>query len=349
MPSDRRVFLGLNDVGGHLWGLHEGLSRLGVESDVYYFERSLFDFPCTRDLSHHINHPNPWIKNARSLARLARSTESYDIYHFNFAKSFLPRNIDLPILKSLGKRVVVTFNGTSTRPRGWCLDHLPYSQFGLEGVPFSDAPIDDRVVRDRIAMWDRYADSVFCLNPDLCRHTKKGVFLPYAKYNYYTEIPRRKKRRDNKLIIAHAPSNRKVKGTDFFIDTLTRVTREHPRLELRLIENISNVEALREIARCDVLFDQLHVGWYGGVAVEAMTMGVPVMTFIREDDLQYVPAEMREALPIIRTSRETLREDLVHLSTRDDLRLISERSTSYVRTFHNPEKVASVVTRAYFS
>ena len=63
----------------------------------------------------------------------------------------------------------------------------------------------------------------------------------------------------------------------------------------------------------DVLIDQIYGGWYGGLAVEAMALGKPVLGYIREDDLKFIPPEMAENLPIVKTCPETLQENLISL------------------------------------
>jgi hypothetical protein len=41
----------------------------------------------------------------------------------------------------------------------------------------------------------------------------------------------------------------------------------------------------------------LFAGWYGGLAVELMALGKPVLAYIREEDLSFVDPQMRYELP----------------------------------------------------
>ena len=60
-------------------------------------------------------------------------------------------------------------------------------------------------------------------------------------------------------------------------------------------------------AKADVLeVDQLLAGWYGGAAVEAMMMGVPVIAYMREEDLGWVPADMARELPVVSATPDSL-------------------------------------------
>ena len=48
-------------------------------------------------------------------------------------------------------------------------------------------------------------------------------------------------------------------------------------------------EALGRLAAADLVVDQLVLGWYGAVAVEAMALGRPVLAYIREDEAEDNP------------------------------------------------------------
>jgi hypothetical protein len=47
--------------------------------------------------------------------------------------------------------------------------------------------------------------------------------------------------------------------------------------EFDLIRGVSHDEAMRRIGEADLFIDQVLAGWYGGAAVEAMMLAVPVV------------------------------------------------------------------------
>ena len=101
------------------------------------------------------------------------------------------------------------------------------------------------------------------------------------------------------LRIVHAPSDRARKGTDAVLAAVEQLRAEGVEIELELVEGKPRAEARRAYERADVLVDQLVVGWYGGVAVEAMALGKPVVARIDPSALARVPARMRDELPIV--------------------------------------------------
>jgi len=74
-----------------------------------------------------------------------------------------------------------------------------------------------------------------------------------------------------RLRIGHAPTDRTIKSTDAFLAACARLD-----VEPVLIERRSWADCLALKGTCDVLFDQVILG-YGNNAIEAWGMGIPVI------------------------------------------------------------------------
>jgi len=72
-----------------------------------------------------------------------------------------------------------------------------------------------------------------------------------------------------------------------------------------------------------------------------MALGKPVLCYIREDDLKFVPPEMVKDLPIIKTVTETLKRNLISLIEMPykDLVDLGKKSRQYVEKWHCPRKI----------
>lgn len=116
---------------------------------------------------------------------------------------------------------------------------------------------------------------------------------------------------DGRIRIGHAPTSRPVKSTDRFLAAVQSLQRRYPQLELELIERRPHDECLRRKAACDIYYDQVELG-YGNNAIEAWTMGIPVVAGADAWTL----AAMRERfgeLPFYRATEETLEARLEEL------------------------------------
>ena len=256
-----------------------------------------------------------------------------------------------PLLKRAGKGIVVTYQGDDARQGDFCQTHFAISPM-LDLEPGYYTPASDARKRWRIAQFATYADRIYALNPDLLHVLPaQAEFLPYTNVDLrawrpaLTQEPQAKR-----LTLLHAPTHRGVKGTRYVLEAVQQL-REHDQLdiELLLVEGLSHEEARRSYQRADLLIDQLLVGWYGGLAVECMALGKPVVCYIREEDLKFIPVQMRRDLPIIQATPATLYTVLKTWLTvrRDELRQAGHQGRMYVEQWHDPLQIAAKLQREY--
>jgi hypothetical protein len=302
-----------------------------------------------------------------------RALAWFDVIHFNFGRSLFgstawsgPRKgvgwkaglriwlnglldlQDLKALKRAGKTVVMTYQGDDAR-QGEVLQQSIGLDLQRELPPGYYSPGSDAYKRWRIGQVARHTDSIYALNPDLLRVLPEGArFLPYPHVNpqQFRACP---PATGNPPVVLHAPTHRGIKGTRFVLEAVRRLQDEGIRFRFQLVEGLTRAEALALYPQADLLIDQLVVGWYGGLAVELMAMAKPVICFIRQDDLAFIPTGMREELPIIRASHLDLYQVLKEWLTvrRHQLGQQGERSRGFVERWHDPHQIASAVIRDY--
>ncbi len=319
------------DVGGHARGLATAERALGFRSDVAVFSPGPFGYQADIDLRSGADQPVP-LRFARRGAFLARAIERYDVFHFNFGQTLLQvrqvgRVVDeLPLLRRLGKTVIVTFQGCDVRPfshcfcrRQQCAATTGYRQLAA-----------DRALR--------YADRVFYLNPDLAPWLPGAEFLPYASFDPQSVQPAEPVEREE-MVVAHAPTDRAVKGTRHVLEAVASLRAEGVPVRLVLLEGMTRQQVVRELAEADVVVDQLLLGWYGGLAVEAMSLGKPVVAGI-DDEINPTgaPVPLVSATPA--TLAGVLRELAADPARRRAAGLACRR---YVETVHDPRAVARQV------
>ncbi|WKZ67153.1 MAG: hypothetical protein QY325_04305 [Flavobacteriales bacterium] len=149
-----------------------------------------------------------------------------------------------------------------------------------------------------LAEYKRQAHALGALTPDLLYPGLGAVWTPHA-----TKVARRWKapRKGEPIIIGHSPSNPEVKGTDTLVKPAVAAMKllGH-NVELRVIRGKSNAECLEAKAACHLFIDQGIIPAYGLSAVEAMAMGIPVITLLPEWHPHMVPCPiygMQESSP----------------------------------------------------
>ena len=349
-----KVLHGPHDVGGNAYYLAKGERGYGFDSRNLVYSKQWFGYPADYDLK--IKQDANPVRYLKWWLKMIQVALTYDVLHFNFGGSFLsyyPRRwvfADLPLWRSLGMATFVTFQGCDSRISSYVMGNLETKicancrSLGLcsQGYDFFKKEI--------ITQAGRYFDQVFALNPDLLRNIPEGQFLPYANcdleewrppgdYNWHHSGP---------VKILHAPTWRELKGTDDIISAVEALKAEGQNVELILIEKVPHNQVRSLYESAGLLVDQLIAGWYGGLAVELMALGKPVVAYIRQEDLRFIPPAMKNDLPVVSATAETLRDVLRELVRNANLRKqIGLRSRAYVEKWHHPHVVAGITTEAY--
>jgi len=336
------------DVGGNPSGLARAERRLGAHSTVAVIHRSSLAYDVDVDLD--LASSSRFHRTLRRAAFAVRCLHRYDLFHFNFAQTFLPRlgpfGVDLPLLRALGKRIFMTFQGCDVRRKDYCRDHYEISCCGNDSGPGLCRLHDDPAKERAVAYARRFAHRLFCLNPDLLNIIPDADFIPYASVDPadVSPVPARP---DRKLTLIHAPTSRLIKGTDRILHVAEQL-RSRFDIDWRLVEGLPHAEAMRQYRHADLAIDQLKVGWYGAFAVEMMALGKPVVCYIRDADLRHLPPAMAEELPVIRATPDSLLDvlsDLMHAPQR--LVELGQRSRAFVQRWHDPLKIARRLLQLY--
>jgi glycosyltransferase involved in cell wall biosynthesis len=362
-------------VGGNPQELAREERRLGLESRALAFEESPFHYATDEVLWH------PGDSRLRREWKrwhlLWRAWHDFDIIHFNFGATIMPQHLrrrpatagwrrhvgcvavlytrlvemlDVSLLKRAGKGIEVTFQGDDARQGDYCRRHFAITH-AREVEPGYFTPDSDAQKRRRIERFDRCADRIYALNPDLLRVLPaRAQFLPYSTIDLKQCVPvLPRPGTGQRLRVLHAPSHRGVKGTRYLQAAVERLRQDGVDFEFMLVEGLSNADARRLYGQVDLLVDQLLAGWYGGLAVELMAMGKPVICYLREEDLHFLPRDMRQTLPIIQATPATIYAVLKEWLTtrRSELALWGRHSRAYVERWHNPEVIAAELKQTY--
>jgi glycosyltransferase involved in cell wall biosynthesis len=345
---------------------------VGADSRAVAFDNTVFDYEidevlCTPRTGRLKREWNRWGLFCRALT-------NFDVVHFNFGRTLMPGRTteppghgrfgrlvrrlyaglfelrDVALLKRLGKAVFVTFQGDDLRQGDFCERHIGPG-FVNELPPGYYTPGTDAQKRWRAARLSRLADGMYAVNPDLM-----NLLPPTARFLRYGHLDPREWQysppppvpTEGPLVI-HAPTHRDVKGTRHFLEAVDKLKAAGVRFRLQLIEGMPRAEARRVFERAHLLVDQLWIGWYGGLAVELMALGRPVICNIREDDLRFLPPGMAAELPIIRADPATLAAVLGEWLTnrRRDLPTLGARSRRFVERWHDPRDVARELIADY--
>jgi len=355
-------------VGGGPPGLSRQLRELGEESQVWTVTQNVFGYPADRVL---LADSDAGFGRLLKLLRAGGYVFGrWDVIHFNYGSTLFStwysdpaqlsgtrkasarvlnsvaavlQRVELGVLRMRRIPVFVHYLGDDARQGDYSREHFEVT-FADRVPPGYYTAAGDRRKRRQIALLSKCAAGVYAVNPDLMNVLPaSAAFIPYGHIDVDGYEPAYPPLTRDRLVLVHAPSHRDVKGTDAILTALDELAAEGYDFRLDLVEGVSNAEALARYRDADVLIDQIYAGWYGGVAVEAMAMGKPVVAYIREADLHYLDPQMAVELPMLRAAPATIKEDLRRVleMPRAELRERAEASRAFVERWHDPLAIAT--------
>jgi hypothetical protein len=341
-------------VGGNAWGLAQGERKLGLDSRVLTRKNVWLDYPF--DINLEWDKKNVLGMLFSAVDTFLKVRNQYDVFHFNFGTSLLDlTRLGLPLLDvpfyPRDKKIVFSYNGCDARQKYETIKRVDFSACHEDDCygGLCKSQRQDRAKARRIRKADKYANHIFALNPDLMWFLPQGAtFLPYtiAEWDNIHPVPYKP---GKTIQVVHSPTDRAAKGSDRIVRALKSLQKRYA-MEIILVEKTPNKKALKLYERADIVVDQVLVGWYGGLAVEAMKMGKPVAVFIRKDDLHFVPDEMAKDLceAVIEIDPFTIEESIEwFLQNPSLLRQKSGAALDYVHKWHDPAYVAGITKSVY--
>lgn len=330
----KRILIAGHEIGGQMQMLAEAFRKKGHVAHSVAFNS---DF---RQYQNDFNIKSRKMPIRRFFFAL-RSIFRYDTFHFFWGISLLDfwifTGLDLPLLKLLGKKIVVHFRGTDLVD----INYYSYLNAKARGENIPEPPKSRSDQLNRLAQWRKYADHLLVSTPDLLEIVPEAKLVPQVLN--VEEFEKYVNENSNKVFrLGHAPTRRNTKGTELIITAVKNLQLEGHSIELDLIEGVTPENVFLRFSQCDAGIDQLLLGWYGKVSIELMAMGKPVLCFIDKKFLNVMPS-----IPIINVDKQNLSQQLVSLITWRNVD--REKLRTFVIKNHNVDTVADELLKMYNS
>jgi glycosyltransferase involved in cell wall biosynthesis len=254
----------------------------------------------------------------------------------HFARSYLGGR-DLPILKKMGKKIIIHCHGCDVRYYEEGMD------FPLNACHHCYGTRDSLRKKETLNFLRTYADAFVVTTPDLLKFVPEATYIPTALQIEKLQIaPQRV--HEGSVRIFHASSDPIIKGTRYIEEALGPLI-EAGKVTLSVVQSRPRGEVLRIAREADIAIDQMFIGWYGLFAQEMMALGKPVICYINKKLASWQPE-----LPIIRADPSSLASVVEQLIKDNKLRrekgLAGRR---FVERVHSSQVVAQQLINLYHS
>ncbi len=361
------------------WYLSRELRKLGWRADVLNVDSN----PDSQKFYHgedfKFKYNLPIIDHAKQIIFYIVALFCYDVFHFigvhglNFGSMSIPKDLQVRLLKKLGKKIVYTHNG--------CLDGVSQTSFSSWSNPESACDVchwkdvPSACSDERNLAWGKLRNSLAdyqCAiggirkdyNDDPRVHEVPEFYcLDSEFWNPKIYIPPQYRLcyAPGTIKIYHAVGNfdlrtdpktqRNIKSTHIYVPLIQRLKDEGYLVDLFFAKDIPNKEVRYYQVQADIIVDMLTVGWFGANAREALMLGKPVVCYIRPEWLENVRQQIPEyvaELPVISATPDTVYDVMVDLIRNPEKRMgIGRKSREFALKWHSAKAGALRMDKIY--
>ncbi len=295
-----------------------------------------------------------WISFYDKISRLWK----YDIIKKMRNKKYdiIQAYVELPIFAYLARKPFIVYTqGSDLRElafsnsiRGWLLrrayrksklvmlgqpDHLPLTKkLKLKNVIFLPAPWIPK--QKLIKKSKNHSNSFVIFHPSALYWRLKGndiLIRGFAKFI--------KNNRDSLLLlVARGPDLNKTKELIKSLDIESNI---------KFLNTLSQDEMSKFYSQSDIVADQFIIGSMGGIALEALYAGKPLLTFINEELHEKVYPE----IPPVANAKnsEEVYLKLIELNDKNFQNSLGDKGRDWVTKYHSPESIVSQLKIIYQS
>ncbi len=335
-PADAenlRIVHGTMEIANQMQTMAQGLKGLGVTAHTLNYYPTYLKYKA--DIQMNVRA----YKHAAIKEMACKIIPLYDVFHFHFGTSLTLNNCELPLLRELGKKVLMHHWGSDVRLYSQAVKNNPYVKVKVwhEGT-----------IRGMLTRLSKQIDTCAVCDRELFEYVKnyypRVVFIPLVidirDFNLSEEAPPNKR-----LTIVHAPTSPEIKGTAHVLQAVEQLKSEYD-FDFILVQGMPYAEAKKVYQSADIVIDQLLVGSYGLFSIENMALGKPVVCWISD----FMMDKYAQELPLIRANPDTVKQVLEGLmKNRDSLQEIGRRSRQYVEVYHDISKYSPKLLNLYKS
>ena len=333
-----RILFAPRNISGQAQEMAEAVRAYGHDAEVWSFGPPALGFGADRvfDKDRLLTHPDyRWSMFDEAVRR-------FDLFHFIYGRSLLdpvdpvlPPLWDLPVLKFLGKRVIMHFRGSDVRLASMHRQREPDSYF-------NDAldPIDEEAIRTRVSVARRHCDALLVSTPGLIDYVPDALLVGHAldpvawsrTRTTETDVP----------LVVHIPTNPHIKGTPAIEAALEPLARTGT-IRYRRLEGLNRSELRSALWEADMVVDSLRIGDHGLISTEAMAAGCIALAHIHPRNRERIPG-----VPVVEVEAGTLGTVVGGLAANPERRSeLRKAGLAWVSARHSHQAIGALLDSLY--
>ncbi len=320
-----------------------GIDARGISVNNYLDEagENVFVFK-TKNYSY-LN-PKKYFEYLKANKKIKELISWADMVHWYYDYKIFRSDKFLNYVSALNKPAVVEFLGSDVRIPEILFKSNPY----YEKTFHADYSYKFESWEHSFSVQKKFKDAGFeaLVRPELEEFIQKDIFSSYYKINNRIDIKKYSATfspiEKNNPLIVHPVTDRNAKGTSFIIDAVKKL-KEKFDFEFSVIENMEHEQAMQQLAKANIVIDQLILGAFGTISLEGMALGKPTVCYLTKELENKLPG-----IPLVNASPDTIYSVLETLLANPAMRNeIGIRSRKYVEEFHDADKISLQLKNIY--
>lgn len=329
-----KIIHGTMEIANQMYTITKALQAQNVEAKSVNYYPSYLGYNSDYNLDLFSVTRNEGDRLSKELA--IKLINENNVFHFHFGTSLALDYSDLNILKKLDKKIFMQHWGSEVRLYSVASKYNPYVKVKVT---------DENEIINRLEFLGKCIDNCIVSDYELYEYVKdyyKNVyFIKQAIDIQKYDIKRKEKKKE--LCIVHAPTSPEIKGTDSVLKVIEELKSKYS-FNFILVQGMSHSEAKKIYEEADIIIDQLRIGSYGLLAIEAMAMGKAVICYISDPMKDKYPKD----LPIISANPDNLKDKLEYLiSNKDMIPEIGKNGRLFIEKYHDSNLIAKDLLKLY--
>lgn len=274
-----------------------------------------------------------------------RVVARYQVVHLHFMSGVAQTGWEWPVLKRMGRKIVVYHSGCEIRDRERNMALHPDMNI-CQDCDYDASICTDPVNLLRQALCRKYADLELLTTPDMKDFVPQGIHFPF--FSPLDEaVPSRQRPywpENGCFRIVHVTNHPGIEGTRHIQAAVDKLRAKGCAVEFIHLSRVPHHEVLAALVDADLSIGKMKMGYYANAQIEAMRCGAPTITCVREE---LMTNELR-ASALIFSTLDNLAETIEHfINHPDELAARRRDAPNDIRQLHDNEKLARKLISMY--
>lgn len=283
----------------------------------------------------------PLLTPFREFLLVWRIVARYQILHLHFMVTPTRSGWELPLLKRMGRKIVVHYRGCEIRDREPNMARHPLVNICQE-CDYDPWPCKAPYNVARRALAAAYADAQLVTTPDLKEFAPGAEHMPF--FAPASIAPSRPVEGDHEFRVVHATNHPGIEGTRHIQAAIERLRARGFKIRLDYFHGARHQDVMAALASADLAIGKMKMGYYANAQIESMAAGVPTITYVRPE---LMTPELEQS-GLIFATLDTLESVLEHyLSHPAELAAQRARARPGILAIHDNARVSERYIKVY--